>query len=94
VPDTTTRLFVTFTNARHIGKGAAVKFDESAHRPDKRRIEIVATLQGWINQSPTNLDVVTPIKARACDALQAMLRSKSRRAGTDLRIMRRGAERC
>ena len=94
MPDTTTRLFVTFTKVRHIGKGAAVEFDESAHRPNKRRIGIVAALQAWINQSPTNLDVVAPIKARACDALQAVLKSKSRRAGTDLRLMRRGAERC
>ena len=94
VPDTTTRLFVTFTDARHISKGAAVKCDESAHRPNKRRIEIVATLQSWINQSPTNLDAVTPIKARACDALQAVLGNKSRRAEIELRLMRRGAERC
>lgn len=71
-----------------------MKFDESAHRPNKQRIEIVATLQSWINQSPTNLDVVTPIKARACDALQAVLGNKSRRAEIELRLMRRGAERC
>jgi hypothetical protein len=94
VRDTTTPLFTTFTVARHIGKGAAVKFDESAHPPNKRRIEIVAALPSWINQSPTNLDVVTPIKARACDALQAMLRGKSRPARTDVRLMSRGAERC
>jgi hypothetical protein len=94
VSDTTTRLFVTFTKARHSGKRAAVKFDESAHRPNKRRIEIVAAMQPWINQSPTNLDVANPIKARACDALEAVLGSKSRRAGTDVRVMRRGAERC
>jgi hypothetical protein len=94
VPDTTTRLFVTFTNVRHISKRAAVEFNESAHRPNKRRIEIVGTLQPWINQSPANLEVVAPIKARACDALQAVLASKSRRAGTDLRLMRRGVERC
>ena len=94
MPDTTTRLFVTFTNVRHIGKRAAVEFNESAHRPNKRRIEIVGTLQPWMNQSPANLDVVTPIKARACDALQAVLRNKSRLTVTDLRLMRRGVERC
>lgn len=71
-----------------------MKFDVSAHRPNKRRIEIVATLQSWINRSPTNLDVVAPIKARACEALQAMLRGKSRPARTDVRLMSRGAERC
>jgi hypothetical protein len=54
----------------------------------------VPTLPDWINQSSTNLDVVSPIKARACDALQAMLRSKSRRPRTDSRLMRRGVERC
>ena len=94
MPDTTTRLFVSFTNERYVRKAAAVKFDESAHRPNKQRIEIVAALLSWINQSPTNLDVATPIKARACDALQAVLGTKSRRAGTDLRLMVRGAERC
>jgi len=94
VPETTTRLFVTFTKARHSGKRAAVEFDESAHRPNKRRIEIVAALQPRINQSPTNLDVAAPIMARACDALQAVLGTKSRRAGTHLRLMRSGAERC
>jgi hypothetical protein len=94
VPDTTTRLLVTFTNERYLRKTAAVKFDESAHPPNRRRVEIVATRQAGINQSPTNLDVVGPIKARACDALQAVLGSKSRRAGTDMRLMRRGAERC
>ncbi|MGE2814993.1 hypothetical protein ACQI5H_07590 [Mycobacterium heidelbergense] len=85
---------MTFTGSRHIGKRAAVKFDQSAHRPNKQRIEIVATVQGRINRSPTNLDVVTPIKARACDALHAVLGSRSRRAGDELRLMRRGAERC
>jgi hypothetical protein len=94
VPDTTTRLLVTFTKVRHIGKRAAVEFSESAHRPNKQRIEIVGTLQPWMNQSPADLDVVTPIKERACDALQAVLRNKSRRAGADLRLMRRGVERC
>jgi hypothetical protein len=54
----------------------------------------VAARQSWINQSPSNLDVVAPIKTRACDALQAVLGSKSRRAGTDLRLMHKGAERC
>jgi hypothetical protein len=71
-----------------------VEFDESAHPPNKRRIEIVAALQPRINQSPTNLDVAAPIKARACDALQAVLGTKSRPAGTHLRLMRSGAERC
>ncbi|OMC43028.1 hypothetical protein A5744_14425 [Mycobacterium sp. IS-1264] len=94
MPDTTTTFLVTFTGARHIGKGAAVKFDQSAHRPNKQRIEIVATVQGRINRSPTNLDVVAPIKARACDALQAMLGTRSRRVRGELRVMRRGAERC
>jgi hypothetical protein len=45
-------------------------------------------------QSSTNLDVVAPIKARACDALHAMLASKPRQPGADPQLMRKGAERC
>ena len=52
------------------------------------------TLQTLINQSTTNLDVVTPIKARACDALNLVRRSRSRGQGDDARVMRKGAERC
>lgn len=52
------------------------------------------TLQTWINQSSTNLDVVTPIKERACDALAAVLRSRPHRSETDSRVMRKGVERC
>jgi len=55
----------------------------------------VATSQAWINQNPTNLEVVAPIKARACSALQAVLRRKpSRQMDPNSRIMRRGVERC
>lgn len=54
----------------------------------------MATLQTLINQGSTNLDVVGPIKARACDALHAVLRSRSREQGADSRVMRPGAERC
>ncbi|WP_165691532.1 hypothetical protein [Mycobacterium numidiamassiliense] len=52
------------------------------------------TLQTWINQSSTNLDVVTPIKERACDALAAVLRSRPHRSETDSRVMPKGVERC
>jgi len=90
----TTRLFVTFTAARRARKTAAVEFNESAYWPNGQGIETVPTLQTWISQTPTNLDVVAPIKARACDALKAVLRSKPRQVGSDSRIMRRGAERC
>jgi hypothetical protein len=52
-------------------------------------------MQAWINQNPTNLDVVAPIKARACDALQAVLRSRPpRQKVSSSRIMARGVERC
>jgi hypothetical protein len=85
---------VAFTAARRARKAAAVEFNESAHWPNGQGIETVPTLQAWISQTPTNLDVVAPIKARAWNALQAVLRSKSRQAGSDSRIMRRGAERC
>ena len=45
-------------------------------------------------QSSTNFDVVPPIKARACDALHAVLRSKQRKLDADPQLMRKGAERC
>lgn len=54
----------------------------------------MATLPSWISQSHSNLDVVTPIKARAGYALQVVLRSRPRRARADVTLMRRGAERC
>jgi hypothetical protein len=88
------RLFVAFTPAQRIRKAAAVEFNESAHRPNRRRIETVATLPSWISQGPTSLDVVTPLKARACDAWQAVLRSAPRRARTNVTLMQRGIERC
>jgi hypothetical protein len=54
----------------------------------------VTTLQTLISQSATNIDVVAPIKARACDALNLVRKSKSRGQADDSRVMRRGAERC
>jgi hypothetical protein len=45
-------------------------------------------------QSSTNFDLVAPIKARACDALSAVVRSRYRKPGGDPQIMRKGAERC
>ncbi|HWY01394.1 MAG TPA: hypothetical protein VNY55_16390 [Mycobacterium sp.] len=51
-------------------------------------------LQPRSSQSPTNLDVIAPIKARAYDALQAVLRNKSRQVRADPQLMRRGLERC
>jgi hypothetical protein len=94
VPYATKPLFVTFTAVRRARKTAAVQFNESAHQPNKQGNGTVATLHAWINQNPTNLDVMTPIKARACGALQAVLKSKPRRVRSDPRIMRRGVERC
>ncbi|MDD4866354.1 MAG: hypothetical protein PHQ28_04275 [Mycobacterium sp.] len=52
------------------------------------------TLQDWISQRPSHLDVVAPIKACACDALQAVLNTRRRHTFTNPRLMRRGAERC
>jgi hypothetical protein len=56
----------------------------------------VPTLQDWISQNPPHLDVVAPIKARACDALQAVLKTRRRPApvAAESRLMRKGAERC
>ncbi|WP_082939442.1 hypothetical protein [Mycobacterium sp. 852002-30065_SCH5024008] len=85
---------MAFTPARRIRKAAAVEFNDSAHRPNRRRIETVATLPSWISQSPANFDMVTPIKARACDAWQAVRRSAPRRARTNVTLMQRGIERC
>jgi len=46
-------------------------------------------------QSSTNFDdLVAPIKARACDALSALVRSKPRKPGAEPQIMPKGAERC
>jgi hypothetical protein len=87
-------LFVTFTAARRARKTTAVEFTEVAHWPNRQGMKTVAPHQAWISQNPTNLDVVAPIKARACDALQAVLKSKPRPVGADSRIMRRGIERC
>lgn len=33
----------------------------------------MATLPAWVSQAPANLDMVAPLKARACDALYAVL---------------------
>ncbi|OBI10336.1 hypothetical protein A5679_07230 [Mycobacterium scrofulaceum] len=87
-------VFVAFTAARRARKAAPVQFNESADRPNRRRTDTVATLPSWISQSHSNLDVVTPIKARAGYALQVVLRSRPRRARADVTLMRRGAERC
>lgn len=94
VGDATMRLFQTFTPARRPRKTSAVQFNESVHWPTRQRIDTVSTLQSWISQTPANLDVVAPIKARACDALQAVLRSKPRQGRLHSRLMPRGAERC
>jgi hypothetical protein len=93
VPDATTRLIAAFTAVLHTRKGAEVKYDESASWPSRGGIETVQKPQSLINQSSTNLDVVAPIKARACDALHAVLRSRPRE-GAESRLMTRGAERC
>src|ERR1700761_7166238 len=62
--------------------------------PNRGKGPTVPTLQTWINQNSTNIDVVTPIKERACDALAVVLRSRPHRSETDSRVMRRGVERC
>ena len=91
--DATELLFVAFTAARRARKAAEVQFNESANRPNRQGIETVPTPQDWMSQSPANL-VVAPIKARACDALQAVLRGRQRQADSNSRIMPRGVERC
>jgi hypothetical protein len=41
-----------------------------------------------------NFDLLAPIKARAYDALQAVLKSRSRPLRSDPPLMHRGVERC
>jgi hypothetical protein len=94
VPDTTKRLIAAFTKVLHTCKTAEVKFEPIGHLAAQRKVGIVSTLQTWINQSSTNLDVVSPIKARACDALNAVLRTRPRQSAADARVMRKGVERC
>lgn len=85
---------MAFTPARRARKTATVEFNESAHWPNRQGVETVTTLQAWISRGPTNLDVVAPIKARTCDALQAVLRRRRRQVVADSGLMRRGVERC
>ena len=54
----------------------------------------MAALPSWVSQGSANLDVVAPLRARACDALYAVLKSKRRPPAAGPRIMSRGVERC
>jgi hypothetical protein len=55
----------------------------------------VPTRQGSANSGlEANFDVFAPIKARACDALQAVLKSRPRTLTSGPRLMRKGVERC
>jgi hypothetical protein len=54
----------------------------------------VATPQTLNDENSPNHEVVGPTKARACDALHAVLRNRSREQKAESRVMRRGAERC
>ena len=54
----------------------------------------MTSLQSWIRQAPNNLDVVAPIKARACDALNVVRKTTRLPMGTGPRLMTKGAERC
>ena len=95
VLDATKLVFAAFTAARCARKTAKVEFNESATGRTEKGHGTVAPLQAWISQNPTNLDVVAPIKARACDALQAVLSSRpARQKVPSSRIMARGVERC
>ncbi|MBV8787950.1 MAG: hypothetical protein JOZ00_14835 [Mycobacterium sp.] len=85
---------MTFTAARRARKAFRVEFNESAHTPKKTKDQTVSPLQSWIRQAPTNLDVMTPIKTRAFDALNVVLNTTRRPADAGPRLMTRGAERC
>jgi hypothetical protein len=90
VPYATERIFVTFTAARRGHKTTAMEFNDSPNRPNGQGITTVTTLQDRTGQRPANLDAA--IRARACHALQAVLKSRPRQRGP--RIMPKGAERC
>ena len=94
VPYATSGLIAAFTSVLHTCKTAEVQFDQSATWPKEGKVAIVPPLQTWISQNSTNLDVVTPIKERACDALAVVLRSRPHRSAADSRVMRKGSERC
>jgi hypothetical protein len=83
-------VFVPFTPARSSRKRVAVKCwcgDPQAAQPKEKAVPT--------RQSSTNFDdLVAPIKARACDALSALVRSKPRKPSAEPQIMRKGAERC
>jgi hypothetical protein len=51
-------------------------------------------VSGNFGLGSANFDLVTPIKARALDALHVVLRSRTPQLRSDPRIMRKGAERC
>lgn len=54
----------------------------------------MSVLQSWISHSAPNIDVMASIKACACVALRALLRSQPGQAVGGPRLMRPGAERC
>ncbi len=51
-------------------------------------------LQCRATQGFTNRDVAVPLKARARDVFQAVLKGRPPQAGAGARLMARGAERC
>ncbi|MEB4211271.1 hypothetical protein [Mycobacterium sp. 94-17] len=54
----------------------------------------MATLPAWVGQAPATFDVVAPLRARAFEAVHAVLKIKGRRAAAGPRLMTRGVERC
>ena len=47
----------------------------------------MATLPSWVSQGSANLDMVAPLRARACEALYAVLGSKRRPVATGPRCV-------
>lgn len=54
----------------------------------------MATLASWVSQNPAGLDVIAPLKSRACDAWHALRKTRRRPAAAGPRLMARGIERC
>ena len=92
VPNTTTRFSALFTPARYVREVAAMKFIGAKHSFEGTKL--LPAFQDRIDEGPINRGAATPAKARACDAVDTVLRRKQHKANPGSPLMRRGDERC
>lgn len=90
MPDPTEGLLALFTQVRPVRKAGRLKYNNVI----QQRINTVTTLQNLINHNAGGSDLVAPIRARACHALHAVLRTGARRPVPGPRLMEPGMERC